>query len=585
MFEPLAEKRPQIGRRLLLLGGANLVLAGAVTQALLRIQVREQSSHAAEAALQLRADSILSPRRGDIIDTRAQPMAITRVTDRLVASPGVLSDRALDDLLEFVARHTQMPLHELRHRTRDRQSLYTVLAEDLNPVLTAPIRQAILDGRTGGLQIESRQKRRYPSGSLASHLLGFIDASNSGRSGVESFYDLQLRGRPGRVIADRDPLGRSIPVGRSIVTAAEPGSTLRLTLDRRVQLRVESILQQALATYGSAHGTILVIDPRDGSILAMASQPTFDPDRMHDYAEIGPQFLNPAVQLIWEPGSTFKLLTMAAGLDSGTINPGSIHNLPGEIEYGGLQISNWDKKTYPGQDMTSVLRHSSNTGAVWIADRMGPPAFYRYMRSFGVGEPTGVDLAGEVGGIVRFHGESNWYPGDLAANSFGQGLAITPLQAAMCIAAIANGGLMLRPRTVAKVIDPSGAVTVNPPVTRRRAIDRATAGQVIDLMRNAERSIPNNPAKSPLFDTVGKTATTEVPISSGYSKDSSIPSYIGFGPVREPRALVLVKIDAPEHGRWAHEVASPVFREVVEAVFPMLGIAPNNAEIAPPANG
>lgn len=567
-----AENRAQLGRRLLLLGGVNLALAGAVTHALLRIQVREQGAHAADAALQLRADSLLTPRRGDIVDVRTQPMAVTRLVDRLIISPAVLSDSGLEGLLEFVAGHTGIALHELRHRVRDRQSQYTVLAENLDPVLTAPIQRAIRSGRAGGLQIESRQNRRYPSGPLAAHLLGFTDASNSGRSGVESYYDLQLRGRPGRVIADRDPLGRSIPVGREIVTAAEPGSTVRLTLDRRVQLLIEGILQRALATYRSVQGTILVVDPRDGAVLAMASQPTFDPDRMHEYAEIGPQFLNPAVQLVWEPGSTFKLITMAAGLDSGTISTGSTHDFPGEIEYGGLRISNWDQKTYPGQSMTSLLRHSSNTGAVWIADKMGPQRYYEYLRSFGIGEPTGVDLAGEIGGIVRYFGDSGWYPGDLAANSFGQGLAITPLQAAMCYAAIANGGLLLRPRTVAAVIDPAGRVTPNPPVVRRRVIAATTAGRLVSMMRDAERSIPNNPALSPRFDTAGKTATTEVPISSGYSEDSSIPSYAGFGPSHDPRALVLVKIDAPENGRWAHEVASPVFREVVETVFPLLGI-------------
>lgn len=569
---PTADDRPQLGRRLLLLGGANLALAGAVTHALLRIQVREQSAHTADAVLQLRADNLLNPRRGDIIDARAKPMAVTRVVDRLIISPAVLSESGLQAMLEFVARHTGIALHQLRHRVRDRLSQYTVLAEDVDPVRTAPIQKAIRAGQAGGLQIESRHNRRYPSGPLAAHLLGFTDASNSGRSGVESFYDLQLRGRPGRVIADRDPLGRSIPVGREIVTAAEPGSTVRLTLDRRVQLKVEGILQRSLAKYESAHGTILVLDPRDGAVLAMASQPTFDPDRMHEYAEIGPQFLNPAVQLVWEPGSTFKLITMAAGLDSGTITTASTHSFPGEIEYGGLQIANWDQKTYPNQSMTSLLRHSSNTGAVWIADQMGPEKFYGYLRNFGIGEPTGVDLAGEVGGIVRYYRDPGWYPGDLAANSFGQGLAITPLQAAMCYAAIANGGLLLRPRTVAALIDPAGRVTPNPPVVRRRAITAATAGRMVAMMRDAERSVPNNPALSPWFDTAGKTATTEVPINSGYSEDSSIPSYAGFGPTRDPRALVLVKIDAPAKGRWAHEVASPVFREVVEAIFPLLGI-------------
>lgn len=563
---------PWLSRRLLLLGGANLLLAGAVTSALVRIQVLDKNRHTADARLQLRADSVLAARRGDILDSRGQMMATSYLTERVIASPGVLQDADLRASLDMVAERTGIPRAGLERALPDRESLYSVLASDLDPEVVAPLREDIQNGRAGGLHIESQQRRRYPSHQLASHLLGFVDGQNTGRAGIESYYDERLRGRPGRVIADRDPLGRPIPVGRSIVTASQAGATVQLTIDRRVQLKTEAILRTALERYQSNSGSILIVDPRNGSILAMANRPDFDPDRLSDYTEIGPQFLNSAVQLVWEPGSTFKLITMAAALDAGVIEPTTRHDFPGQITYGGLEISNWDGKTYPDQDMTSVLRHSSNTGAVWVANQLGPERFYEYLRAFGIGQISGVDLAGEVGGIVRMVGQSGWYQGDLAANSFGQGLAITPMQVAMAMSAIANGGKLFRPRAVRSVIEPDGLAEFTQPEVLRQVIQPSTAARLVAMMYSAERSIAGNTAVSLRYDTVGKTATTEVPISSGYSKDTTIPSYVGFGPMRAPQALVVVKIDAPGQGRWAYEVASPVFNEVVEAVFPLLGI-------------
>ncbi len=569
---------------MLVLGAANVMLAAGVVQALVRIQGLDTNSHTADATLQLRAESLLEPRRGDIIDARGNPMAMTYSTYRLVASPGNLGDEALAQSIDLIARSTGLSVEELNNRIIERNSLYTILAKGLESETASQIQKAVTDGDVGGLQLELEPRRRYPSGPLASHLLGYTDGQNAGRAGTEAYYDDHLRGRPGRVIVDRDPLGRPIPVGRSIVTAAEPGGAIQLTIDRRIQMKVESILRRSLGTYGSNSGSIIVINPNDGAILALANEPHFNPDQMAQYSEIGPEFLNSSVQLVYEPGSTFKLITMAAGLDAGAISPTTIHDFPGQIEYGGREIANWDKLTYPGQNMTSVLQHSSNTGAVWVADRLGPPLFYQYLRAFGIGEATGVDLAGEINGIVRFSDQPGWYPSDLATNSFGQGLAATPLQIASAIGVIANGGTLLRPRVVRSVMNAAGSSRPTRAIPIRRVISTEAAKQLIRMMYSAERAIPNNVAVNRQFDTVGKTATTEIPIESGYSQNSTIPSYVGFGPARAPQALVLVKIDAPVYGRWASEVAAPIFNEIVASVFPMLGIEPMTP-LTPAGNG
>jgi cell division protein FtsI/penicillin-binding protein 2 len=314
------------------------------------------------------------------------------------------------------------------------------------------------------------------------------------------------------------------------------------------------------------------MNPRNGDVLGLANRPAFNATRLNDYAEINEEFINPAVSLVYDPGSTFKIMTMAAGLDSGVITPGTRHNLPGTYEYWGLEFSNWDGKNYPSQNMVSVLANSSNTGAIFVADRLGPDSFYSYIRNFGFGNPTGIDLANEVQGILKARGAMSWYPSDLAANSFGQSISTTPIQMAAAFGAIANGGSLMQPRAAGRIVTAEGMVIELEPSKVRQVIRQRTSHTLIDMMQQAEHSVGNNLALSNRFSTVGKTGTAEIAVGGELLPEQTIASYIGFGPRNNPQILVSVKIDQPNSGIWGSQVASPVFRKVVDRVFPYLRI-------------
>jgi cell division protein FtsI/penicillin-binding protein 2 len=310
----------------------------------------------------------------------------------------------------------------------------------------------------------------------------------------------------------------------------------------------------------------------------MANRPTFNPGKLDEYAFIGSDFLNPSISLIFDPGSTFKIITMAAGLDSGTIGPQSTHNLPGTYEYWGLEFRNWDERTYPNQTMTNVLANSSNTGAIYVANRLGPDKFYEYVRAFGFGRNTGVDLAGEVPGILKARGHLEWRPSDLAANSFGQSISVTPLQLAAAFGAVANRGKLIKPRVVKRWTYKSGASVENEPQTVTQVIRPDTAKTLMEMMYDAEHAVLTNLALSEKYSTVGKTGTAEIPDRGRILPEQTIASYLGFGPVDAPRVLILVKIDRPQKGTWGSQVASPIFRALVDRIFSHLRIKPERAD-------
>ncbi len=564
---------PRFGRRLLILGAMGAAMAAATGERLANWQVLEAGDLAATAGVQQRNEQIIASRRGAILSRDGTAMALSLQVDRLIGSPNVITEYDTADVARYLAEVLDVPYEQIMAKIGDPSLAYVVVAEDLEPDQSAQIRQAMRRGKIGGFRLEPVARRIYPGNFLGSHLIGFVDGAGKGHYGVESFYDHELTGRPGLVISDQDPRGRTIPVGNYDPLPPVNGATLVLTMDRTIQRIAEQELEGALARFGSSSGSILVVDPRSGDILGMANRPAFNPTRLGTYAEIGEAFINPAVSLIYDPGSTFKIMTMAAGLDAGVIGPGTRHNLPGVYEYWGLEFKNWDERTYPNQDMVSVLANSSNTGAIFVADQLGADAYYDYIRSFGFGETSGVDLAGEVRGILKSRGSLSWYPSDLAANSFGQSISTTPIQMAMAFGAVANGGLLLRPRAVGRIATDAGDV-VEPAITETRRVLRPTTSRtLIDMMYQAEHSTPGNLALSQRYSTVGKTGTAEISaVGGGLLPEQTIASYIGFGPRENPQILISVKIDKPRTGTWGSRVASPIFRQMVDRVFEYLRI-------------
>ncbi len=423
-------------------------------------------------------------------------------------------------------------------------------------------------------------ERVYPEGQLAAHLLGFVNAEGDGY-GLMAYEQRLLRSE--RQVQMGEVTGSSAPMPReaaSDFTVPYPGTSLRLTMDRTIQAYVEGELDKALQDYNAEGGTIIVMDPRTGAILAMASRPAYDPGRYADYSEEEAwRFADPAISSVYEPGSIFKLVTVAAALDSGKVDLDWSYNDVGYLDYGGIRVYNWDRRAYGQQDLQGLLAHSLNVGAATLSTQvLGPQLFYHYVQAFGFGQPTGIELMGEAAGIVHLPSDWNWRDSDLATNAFGQGIAVTPLQMAAATAAIANEGRMMYPYVVAERLYPDGRTIAIVPRQAGQPISPQTARTLSELMARAvELEVPQ--AQIPGYRIAGKTGTAQIPVEGGYDPEAIIASFVGFGPLPDPQLLVFVKLDRPHvppDMRWGSQTAAPVFQRVASRLFTLLHIPPGD---------
>lgn len=367
--------------------------------------------------------------------------------------------------------------------------------------------------------------------------------------------------------------GQPLPLEERGTNLPAPGERLELTLDVGMQAVVVEELARGMQEFGAEKGIAIVMDPRTGAILAMADLPSYDPHRYQEVLGDEQRLVNDAISLPYEPGSVFKCVTVAAALDSGTVLPGTTYWDSGSIECGGVVVYNWDRRAYGQQDIAGILIRSLNVGATWLTCRqMGADVFYRYVRAFGFGRPTGVDLEGEIGGEVHFPTDLDWHDAYLATNGFGQGIGVTPLQMVSAVAAIANEGRLMRPYLVARRVRPDGTVLERGPAERGRPISPSTARILTDmLVRVVEEGVPL--AQVPGYRVAGKTGTAQIPVPGGYS-DETIASFVGFGPVPDPRLVILVRLDRPTVSPWGSQTASVVFSRMAARLFPMVGVAP-----------
>ncbi len=413
--------------------------------------------------------------------------------------------------------------------------------------------------------------RSYPENDLASNLLGFVTEDNHGYMGVEEKYDNILAGIPVRIAVPADPRRAteypSIP----------PGQTIILTIDREIQSSVENILDQALKNTGAVSGTIIVMDPKTGEILAMSSTPRLN---LNDYQSIKTVFpgetpFNRAISQAYEPGSVAKILTMAGALDSGVVKQDTITFVPESIVVGGFKIYNWDGGAWGYQDMTGCLANSLNVCLAWVSDKeMGSASFYSYMQRFGLGHATGIDLAGEASGRLKLPGDSDWTPVELGTNAFGQGVSVTPIQMVMAASALANNGQMVYPHVLyAQIQDGKQSNTKTQIVGT--PISVTTAHTITDMLANALET-ESSTALLPGYRIAGKTGTAQIPLpSGGYDQNNVNTSFIGWGPVDDPRFLVYVWLEKPQSNRAASVVVAPIFKQVVEKLVVLLNIPPD----------
>jgi len=538
--------------------GFVLILAGQ----LFRLQVLRPGP----LAPPVRAEST-SPWRGTIVDRNGYPLALDAVEYEISAAP-----KEIEDAVETADR-----LWPLLDMPCDRLLELLSGEEPYVPVqrrVSKEVGEAIAALDLDGIYVEPRPKRVYPQGTLAAHVLGFVNADGEGNYGLEGHYDGLLKGEEGGR-EDRGS-GKASPS-----TPRRRGPDLVLTLDRNVQYIVERELAEGVARYQADGGTVIVLEPETGAILAMASYPAYNPNH---FAQTPLElFVNPAVSKQYEPGSVFKIVTMAAGLDTGTITPQTSFHCAGAMEIGGLVIHSGDDRAHGQETMTEVLVHSCNIGAVYASTALGEEKFYQYVLRFGFGRETGVDLQGEIPGRVKLPHHPDWRPYELGTNSFGQGIAVTPLQMIAAVAAVANGGLLMRPHLVEKMVD-GQSVSEIPPAIVRRVISASAAEELTRmLVEAAERGAPK--AVVPGYRIAGKTGTAEIPTPEGYDPQGTIASFAGYAPADDPRFVILIKLDRPRTDIRGSEVAAPIFKRIAEQLFVYLGIPPDAVRLAHTRSG
>ncbi len=509
--------------------------------------------------------TLFEPPRGSIADAHGFPLAFSEPRYRIVVSPPHVRDAA--EVAEKLSPILQIPA----------PTISATIASSLEGVVLAPYAsleqgKQVMEMRLSGVSAHLCWLRHYPHGLLAAPVLGFTAYSGEGFYGLEGYYDRVLRPQKVEVVAEADPSGVwPLPQEEGDIPSPQRGNHLVLALNLAVQVVAEEELARALSEFGATSGLVIVMDPRTGAVLAMAAQPAFDPSNHQQYLDEGQVevFLNPAVNAQYEPGSVFKIVTLAAALDSGAVHPQETYIDTGQTEIGGHIIQNWDGRAYGQQDLVGIMGHSLNVGAVWLVQKMGRETFYRYVRAFGFGQPTGVDLQGEVAGEVHMPGDLDWHDSYLGTNAYGQGIAVTPMQMAAAVAAVANEGRLMRPYLVARQIRPDGSVLESRPVVRGQPISPETARAVTEILAQAvERELPQ--ATLPNYRIAGKTGTAQIPIPGGYDRRGTIASFVGFGPVEAPRVLILVRLDRPTTSQWASQTAAVLFQRIAARVFPIV---------------
>jgi cell division protein FtsI/penicillin-binding protein 2 len=562
-------------RRLKLVAAVLIGLVVMLVAQLAQVQIVDQDFYKGWAKEQReRIIAIADPPRGVIRDRDGRLMAGNEVMYSIEADPVYVVDAT--GVAVALAPLLHMPAAEIEQWLRS-----DVLWAQIASPVSKETGEQVADLGLQGIKVKPLWARAYPENSLASHVIGFCNVQGTGFYGVEGFYDAELQPKKVEYRGPVDPASEQVPWTVAPVVLPKAGDELILTLDRTVQALVEDELMRAVQEYGAQGGTIIVMDPRTFELLAVASLPNYDPDRYNDfYVSDPPPFEDPAVSKLYEPGSVFKVVTVAAALDAGLVTPESTYYDPGWIEVGGVTIRNSSGEGGRDFAVSDVLIHSLNVGAAWLSTRMGPETFYRYVLAFGFGRPTGIDLSGEAAGQVWLPGDYvHWHDSNQGTNAFGQGMAVTPLQMITAVATVANDGVRLRPHIVARRHTPDSVVSTYRPVVEAQVISPRTAHLVTEIMVRAVEE-QGSRAQVAGYHIAGKTGTAQIPVPGGYDKEGTIASFVGFGPVPDPRLIILVKLDRPTTSPWASDTAVPTFQRLASQLFITLGIPPSSTEVA-----
>lgn len=427
-----------------------------------------------------------------------------------------------------------------------------------------------------GIGFDKQEVRKYPESSLSAHLLGFVgkddDGNDKGYFGLEGYYDLPLSGKPGFISRESDARGAPIVFGDSKEISAVGGADLVTHIDKTIQIIVERKLKDGIEKYGAVSGNAVVMDPKTGGILAMASFPSYDPLKYYDFESMF--FKNPVISDAFEPGSIFKPLIMAAGLDAGVVSPDTVcDKCSGPMIVDKYSIETWDNKYYPNSTMREVILHSDNVGMTFVGSRLGAERLYDYLYKFGIGKQTNIDLQGEANPGLREKG--TWNVVDLATATFGQGVAVTPIQMVKAVSVIANKGVGVTPKVVDKIKSQEWEEEIDPEIGER-VISQKAAEEMTQIMIDAVKSGEAKWAVPKGFKVAGKTGTAQIPLLGHYDAEKTNASFIGFAPPADPRFVMLITLREPKSSPWASETSAPLWFSIAKEIFPYLGIQPGD---------
>lgn len=568
--------RQQYAIRSLILVACLAIVGVAVIVQMVRIQNSEQAQIFLSQGDRYAGEfHMFYPERGEIYDRHGHLLAGNRTVYEVGVSLSEMeSPEAMASILSSYLGLTFEDVFD--KLTNSPASWEYVVVQDYVGAETVTAIQKLMqqfdetnDQRLSGLGFKPHFQRSYPETALASNVLGFVTRDGRGYFGIEEKYNDLLAGNPVQVWVPRDP-NKALEIPR-----VPNGTTLVLTLNRDLQASVESILDDALVEHGAENGTIIVMDPRNGEILAMAATPRMNLNDYSNYFSLydnGSEY-NRSIGMAYEPGSVLKVLTMAAALDAGTVTPDTPFIDTGAIQVGGITIQNWNRDAWGQQNMVGCLQHSLNVCMAWISSQMGSQSFYSYMERFGIGHQTGIDLSGEAMGRLKVPGDTDWYPVDLGTNAFGQGVSVTPMQMLMAVSAIANDGRMVTPHVLYSMVRDGHQYNV-PSQYAGSPISAQTARTLSEMLAV---SLEEESSQALLagYRLAGKTGTAQIPTDFGYDAFHTNVSFIGWGPVDEPQFMIYIWLEKPSSSIWSSETTAPVFSKVAEQTVIQLNIPPD----------
>ncbi len=549
----------------------SLALLAVIIFRLWQMQIANHGYYSARASSQQDVSRELGAERGGIFAEehdglggwRPVPLAINRSASLVFADTRQITN--VKTIAPIVATALQMSTDDITKLLSKPNDAYVPLAHRVPDDIV----QSLKDKNIAGIYFTPEEQRFYPNDNIGSHVIGFVnyrDIGMAGQYGVEGYFDKILAGRAGQVTAEQGAGGDVIAVGNRQLTPAKDGANINLTIDWTVEFKACQALDDWIKQHGATGGSVVVMDPSTGAIIAMCGTPDFDPNVYNETTQLN-VFNNPAIFNQYEPGSIFKAISMASALDRGKITPNSTYVDTGEVKIGPNTIRNADKKAHGLQTMTYVLDQSLNTGAIYAMRQVGGDVFRSYVQAFGFGAATGVDLSGEASGDINSLSKK----GEIysATASFGQGISVTPLQIAAAFGAIANGGKLLQPHIVNTIDYPDGHTDQMQTKTVRQVISEQTAallrGMLVDVVEHGE----GKHAAVPGYYVAGKTGTAQIPRADGkgYEVGPTIGTFAGFAPVDDPKFVMVVRVDRPKDVQFAESSAAPLFGDIAKFIL------------------